>query len=290
MPENFVTIHKKYDQALDVANSQNYNLSIQLALDGFYFCLFSKEANKFLSIESYTFPSDLKEGEVVGYIEGIIRESEWLRLNYDSVVVLYESPKTTLIPAPLFDKDEIDTIAGFNFKIPSEDKINCDKLINTDAFLLYHSPLNLTDSINKYFPGSVFRSHAGIFIEILLAMFKNLPIKKRMFVNVRNAYLDLVITEGKNLLFFNSFHYQTKEDFIYYIIFVIEQLNLNPEEIELHFTGQIDKNSDCFDFTYKYVRNISFMNSDERFAYSYIFSDIPSHYYFNLFNSGLCEL
>ena len=118
---------------------------------------------------------------------------------------------------------------------------------------------------------------------------KNLQFQKRIFVNVRNSYLDIIITEERKLLYYNSFNYRSKEDFIYYVIFVLEQLKLNPEEIDLILSGYIDKNSKIFDIIFNYVRNIRFQGLTDSFKYSYIFNDIPSHYYFNLLNVGLCE-
>ena len=91
-------------------------------------------------------------------------------------------------------------------------------------------------------------------------------------------------------MYYNAFKYKTKEDFIYYLIFVLDQLKLNPEEIELVLSGLIDKNSKLFEMVYKYVRNITFPPLDASYNYSYIFNDIPSHQYSNLLNLFLCEL
>ena len=102
--------------------------------------------------------------------------------------------------------------------------------------------------------------------------------------------VDIVIIEGNQLLFYNAFPYHSKQDFIYFIIFVIEQLNLNPEDIELKFSGKIDKKSTLYDIAWKYIRNIGFQELPASYRYSYVFNDIPAHYYFVLLNSGICEL
>ena len=54
---------------------------------------------------------------------------------------------------------------------------------------------------------------------------------------------------------------KTKEDFIYYILFTLEQLELNPEETMVTLLGDIDTTSDNYKFLYAYVRNINFLNS-----------------------------
>jgi len=49
-----------------------------------------------------------------------------------------------------------------------------------------------------------------------------------MFVNLDNKHFEIVVIANNKLILYNSFKYQTKEDYIYYILFTAEQLELNP--------------------------------------------------------------
>ena len=69
-----------------------------------------------------------------------------------------------------------------------------------------------------------------------------------------------MVLKNKKLEFFNSFNFKTKEDFIYYVLFTSEQLQLNPEEFVLTFLGGVEKESELYDIVFKYVRNIEFLN------------------------------
>jgi hypothetical protein len=40
---------------------------------------------------------------------------------------------------------------------------------------------------------------------------------------------EIIVIQNQQLLLFNSFEYLTPEDFIYYVLFTAEQLNINPE-------------------------------------------------------------
>jgi len=85
-------------------------------------------------------------------------------------------------------------------------------------------------------------------------------------------------------LLFNSFEYQTKEDFIYYILFTAEQLKLNPETFKLQLLGEISEESDLFKIAYRYIRNISLMNVFHTQKHN-DFSTLENLKYFILFNS-----
>jgi len=110
-----------------------------------------------------------------------------------------------------------------------------------------------------------------------------------LYVNVRKSFLDITILDNQKLLFFNTFKYNTKEDFIYFVIFVMEQLQLNPEEVELVLMGMIERNSGLFETVIKYVRNVRFQSKIEKFNYSYIFNELTTHKYINLLLFEMCE-
>lgn len=290
MHDSIIQIVNKYDEALNKADSKKYRLSIQLSPDGFSFCIFNDETRKFLSIESVSFATSNRTHEACKLLRNLYDKNSWLKLNYKSVTILYESEKTTLVPSPLFDESEKETYSNFNFPIEKSQELIHEKLNILDAFLLYTIPREMVQTLQELFPGNILLSHSGRLIDGLLISNKNLQNQKRAFVNVRNTYLDLVFLEGSKLQYYNSFCYKSKEDFIYYVIYVMEQLGLNPEEIELRLSGFIDKNSMLFELIYKYVRNIAFQKPSDSFHYSYVFNEIPLHYYFNLLNQGLCEL
>ena len=290
MYDQITPVVKKYDEALNEANKKNYGLSIQLGADGFSFCIYYKQSQKFMGYESVIFKQPVSGDKLASFFVAIQKEHPWLNGEYQSVMVFFEPEKTTLIPNPLFDPDEKELIARFNFTIPDHHNIRHEPVESLDASILYPFPDNLEKILSEIYPGVIIKSHLGAMTEILLISTKNLPVAKRIYVNVRSAYLDLIILEGKKLLFCNSFGYRSKQDFIYFIIFVMEQLNINPEEIELIFSGKIDKKSDLFDIAYKYVRHIDFQPLPDNYSFSYVFNEIPAHMFFGLIHSPLCGL
>ncbi len=287
MSEPIVPAIKKYDEALEKELSKQYELSIQLAPDGFFFCLFHSELNKYLSIESVRFSRINNDLDYINKFEQFIRTHEWLSLSYKSIKILFENPTSILIPASLYSENDIDLYARFNFSLPENHICSTDHIKSIDAYLVYHISEKLNKKIQQLFPTHKLNSVSANLIEALLINFKNVGSGKRMFVNVKDTFLDIAIIEDKQVLFFNTFSYQSIQDFIYYIIFVIEQLNINPEYIDLTFSGIIDKKSKLFETAYTYIRNINFQKLPTIYNYSYIFNDVSSHYYFNLLSRGL---
>jgi hypothetical protein len=287
MSDHSVPAFKKYDESLIKEHSEQYELSIQLAPDGFSFCIFHPEVNKFLSIETVKFLHVNSNTDFVKMFEQKVSTDEWLSCVFKSTKISFENNTSTLIPASLYSEDDKALYASFNISLPPDHNCYTDHIKSIDAYLIYTIPEVLASKIQQLFPGHKLTSASANLIESLLINYKNIGSGKRMFVNVKEAFLDIVIIEDKQVIFFNTYAYKSTEDFIYFIIFVIEQLNLNPEYIELTFSGFIDKKSKLFEKAYTYIRHINFQKLPPVNNYSYLFNDVPTHYYFNLLSHGL---
>ena len=77
-----------------------------------------------------------------------------------------------------------------------------------------------------------------------------------MFVHLSESHFEIVVIKNQKLQFFNSFDYKTPEDFIYYILFTAEQLQLNPEVFKLEILGSCTENDSYYLIGYKYIRNV----------------------------------
>jgi hypothetical protein len=279
----------KYDDTLNKVDPEQNKLLLQLSSISLTFTIFNQELNKFLSIESIDFSEIKRINEIAVRLNDYFNNHDRLKQSYRSVKIFFETNKSTIIPTPLFDPEEKVDFSKFNFLIEDQETLLFDKLNNLDAYLLYTFPNPLIKVVENCFPGHQHYSHSGALTESLIILNKNQNNRKTFHVNVRESNLDIHILDGHQLLYFNTFHYTSKEDFIYFIIFVLEQLQLNPEEVELILSGKIDRNSALFETLYKFVRNVSFQSKIEKFNYSYVFNDLPSHQFINLLNFELCE-
>jgi hypothetical protein len=98
-----------------------------------------------------------------------------------------------------------------------------------------------------------------ILVSKLLELSKNID-EKQVFVHFSKNKFEIIIVQNQKLLLFNSFDFITKEDFIYYLLFTTEQLNLNPEHFKVQLLGLISEDSELFEIAYKYVRNVSLLD------------------------------
>ena len=283
MKKNIEKIQTKNNFNLE--NLNETHLSIQLSLDGFSFCAiheFSKELVAFASFEfqeSNSLPS--KHLELVQDVFN--SNKDVLQLKYRSVSVIHYNNLVTQVPKPFFNKDNLPSYLQHSIKILDNDFIAYDEILNTDIVNVYIPFVNINNFLIDTYGAFEFKHNATVLIEELLRKHKN-DDGNFMYINVSNQNLEIVVLKNKKLELYNIFSFTTKEDFIYYILFVAEQLKLNPEEINVILLGAIEKESELFTILYQYIRNVSFYTPKN---FPELLKSESKHNHFTLLNQHL---
>ena len=84
----------------------------------------------------------------------------------------------------------------------------------------------------------------------------------RVYLNIKSQSFEMIVLKGCNLLFNNNFRFKTKEDFLYFLLFTIEQLHLDAGSVTVYFLGMIEEKSAIVEVTSRYMRDIRFMGKD----------------------------
>lgn len=246
-----------------LVNKNNLEVSIQFSLGGFSFCIVNSK-NEIVTLTSYQFqqacatPQDL-----LSKIKEVFEKDSNLHLNFDSISVVHQNNLNTLVPNEYFMEQNLKNYLNYTVKTFASDFITFDDVNSIMAKNIYIPFVNINNYLLDNFGDFNFYHHQTILIDKLLS---NLQSKdKEVFVYISNNLMDVVVLENKKLLLANSFEFDTKEDFIYYILFVYEQLQLNTTETKLHFIGSINKESELYNLAFSYIKNIEFFNYSNSF-------------------------
>ena len=256
-------------------------LSIQFNLDGFSFSIYNIISKKEVYFREYEFEnSQVTSENLLLKIKDIFNTDTQLQKDFSSVLIIHQNNLSVLVPNRYFNKKELASYLNFNIKKLTIDYIAFDHLEGLESKNVYIPYVNINNYLFQNFGEFEYKHHSTVLIEKLLNSTNNL--EKTMFVNVSKNSLDIVVLQNNQLILFNTFSYNTKEDFIYYILFVAEQLNLNVNEFSLHFTGKVNLEDAIYKITYKYIKNVYFLESNNT-----LFSElnIASHSNFILLGS-----
>ena len=286
------------DKSFDISKSEAYHLSIQLCKTGIAYSVLDIERNKYLAIENIELNNPLGFTFPVNAMQRAFNDNSVLRSKFKSVSAAYVDNQATLVPTAIFDEGKAGEFLQLNL---NNEKGTFDAgLASTHKGEFANDTLSELKSVNLYYfseeaknllqgayQNIVIRHHSSILIQSAMLRYKNQH-KKVLLVHFHKDSFEILAIDENQLTIYNSFSCQSKEDFVYYILYVCEQLLLNPEKIETEVIGELDKNSSYYSMLYTYIRNITISKRPDNFEYSYQFEDIPAHYYYNLFSQYLC--
>ena len=273
-------IKKISNKNVDFLNLQENHLSIQLSLDGFSFCIYNKIQDQIGVFAVYEFENCTTPYKHLELIEQLFKQEHLLQTRYESVSVVHFNNLVTQVPKVFFDKNNLSKYLEHTVKVLENDYISFDELTNSEIVNVYIPFVNINNFLLDKYGTFVYKHSSTILIEKLLNSYKNTD-DDFCFVNVTSNKFEIIVLKKAKLKLFNSFVFTTKEDFIYYILFIAEQLNLNPEEFNLVLLGDIEKDSELYTILYQYIRNISFYNPAN---FPEILKDISAHTNFTLLN------
>ncbi|HEX7414124.1 MAG TPA: DUF3822 family protein, partial [Bacteroidia bacterium] len=112
---------------------------------------------------------------------------------------------------------------------------------------------------------------------------------KTCLVHVGTDSFDVALYD-KKLILFNTFEYQSTEDFLYFILASLEQNKFSIEETEIVLAGEIETQSALYDTLQDYFPKVKFAVHNKAIVLNNDFAKLPNHFYYSLFNLYLCAL
>ncbi|GAA4282155.1 DUF3822 family protein [Gaetbulibacter aestuarii] len=265
-------------------NLTNKELSIQLSLNGLSFCILNRNNQTVITLKDIPFEKKLNPLELLDKLKHVVNTNEDLQHAFDQVIVIHDNELSSLVPKALFKEEFKADYLKFNTKILKSDFIAHDTIKINDSVCVYVPYVNINNYLYDLYGEFVYKHAATVLIESILKLEKNQD-KLNFYVNVHVSHFEIVVVEKAKLILYNRFEYNTKEDFIYYILFAAEQLGLNPETLNLIFLGKINKDSPLYIITFKYVRFVFLGRREDAFKYSLEAQPEDHHTNFTLIKS-----
>tara|TARA_R110002096_G_scaffold149876_2_gene311524 strand:+ start:6762 stop:7589 length:828 start_codon:yes stop_codon:yes gene_type:complete len=262
----------------------NLELSIQISLSGLSFCTLQRETNTISALKEIYFDKKLNPIALLDQLKHVFNTDDVLKNSFSRVFVIHDNELSTLVPKPLFNEDCLADYLKFNSKILKSDFITYDDITVNDSVNVYVPYININNFIYDKFGTFTFKHVSTILVEQVLWIEKHSNIPK-IYVNVSKNHFEMIVINNSKLVLYNTFDYSTKEDFIYYILFTAEQLELNPETLHLVFIGDIDSKDELYAMAYKYIRFVFLGSRDDNYKYNNAAQPSSNHSNFALIKS-----
>lgn len=204
--------------------------------------------------------------------------------SFEKVNCIYQNELSTLVPQSIFEEKYLADYLKFNAKILKSDFISYDEVDAGDSINVYVPLININNHIFDTYGSFVYKHASTILIDTLL----KLPFeesKQILYININSNHFEMIVSAERRLIFYNTFEYSSKEDFIYYVLFTIEQLGLDPEKIDTRLIGKIDESDDLFEIIYTYVRHVDILENNTLYHFDSSISESDKKQHFIVLNS-----
>ena len=266
---------------------EHTELSIQLSLDGFSFCIVSEPDKKLRAIRSYTFKDVVLQEDLISEAAKILERDELLRLPHNRAKIIVYNRKSTLVPVEFCKEEYLKRILQFNHPIDDLDEIHSRSVQDCNSYMVFVVPTYIASLFSDKFKNCKFYNQAVPFLNQVLKKHEN---ETAIYLQLNHDFFDVAVVVEGELKLYNSFLYVSDTDLIYYILYVCKQVQLNPAFIRLFYMGEKSAEKKIVKAITHYLPNAkaAFPNC-ERLETMPIRLSEP-YCYSSLINMAICEL
>lgn len=267
------------DQSFDLNRTNEYELSIQVGLDGFSFSVIHPEENRLMA---------LKNTPVTISTEKFLprRFAEWVNsepvLNnpFEKIKISYYTENFTLIPYEFHNSEKQNKVSTLLFENKKDDRVKQDKVNAFNSKLIYTIPGQMincfADKFNDYT-----LNHTFTVLTKKTAEFFASSDNSDLFLFFSSSSFLLFLYDKGNLLLTNSYQFKHANDIVYYIFAALNQNRIHTKNCKLLLSGNIIQDQEIENLLKSYFSQIGFLipelqSNPETF-------NIPLHFFIPLF-------
>ncbi|MGZ3864149.1 MAG: DUF3822 family protein [Bacteroidia bacterium] len=267
----------------DFANHARYHACIDISPSEIVFALFSLE-HELVFLQHCVLKANEK---ALDTLQHLVDAEPFFSQSYLGVFVSVSNSVYTLVPGALFVKENREEVLRFNHNVANDSIVLSDEIMGADSHCIYAIDKRVKELLDKIFPNNHLKHKVSCLIESL----PNLASKNRKtcLVNVQGNTMDVSLY-NKKLQFFNSFEFQTAEDFLYYILATLEQNTFALDETDVILAGEVEAGSAIYATLSEYIPKLKFAVAGNTIVKKNDFAALPEHFYYTLLNLYLCAL
>ena len=272
--------HTSFGQSSNLANT----LVIELSDTLIQFCEMESTQNKPIFICDYPIDNILKHS-MSEHLISAIKHFQISKKKYQHVYINYFTSQFTLCPTSFYNPELNRSMLEFNIGSISNNLLLVDD-VNTDIKLIYAIDESIKSTLDLIFPNHQLKHTMSVLSKLMLVSEE--LVKEHIILSIHSNYIELAVKQNQKLLLANQFSIKTQEDVLYYVLFILEQYQLNPLTANITIVGNLDTNSEIITSLKKYIKNIHLALGNKSINWSGV-TGTPQHFNYTLINRLFCE-
>lgn len=264
----------------DLSETNLKRLSVQISLNGLSFLVLD-ENNTPVLFDEKKLPHSTTPEEILIELQTFFDKKGIWDLAFSEVSLVYATSLYSVVPSVLFDETKVSEYLKFNSKILANDYVTYDSTDSQEIKVVYVPFVNINNLFfEKYGSFNYYHATTILLNTILSKKLSSLP---QVYLHFNRNSFDCIVLDKGELQLCNSYHFNTPEDFIYYTLFAMEQLQLNPETTPVYLCGDIEEGNSFYTIAYMYIRHLEFLNTEN--SLKNIAAEFADHQHFIIKNT-----
>ncbi len=207
------------------------SLSVLISQDGLSFYIYHDQ--KVLDQWNTSFERSMNPSLILDQVEQEFESNQVLSSTFENVTLFYNHDLFCLVPAALFQKNNAADYLKYNARLLKTDLISHEKV--DDVVMVYIA----FENINNFFFEKVGSFDYYHYASQLLKFYKETALKDQnvIYTDFFDNKFYMSIYDSAKLQSLNLFPYDSREDALYYIMFGLQQHNLDPAKVQLIMHG-----------------------------------------------------
>ncbi|MFA0962993.1 DUF3822 family protein [Roseivirga sp. BDSF3-8] len=278
------------DDHLSVDRLHEYRLCLQFGERDIQVCIIDMPNSRCLLLEDYISPTSDK-GKLQTIPE-IFEGHSFLQAGFwHSVRVSIKTPRFVLVPVSLFDKEQKATYLHLNAELdPEKDSLLHYIHQNNETVTVFAANKWLTNFLKEmYATTDLGFIHQGAALTEGTLEDETMAHSRTMYLYSDRFYLNILVSEGKSLVYYNQFLIKRFEDYVKYIMMVLQSMGLDQHDDHVYLRGFIRQDSPHYRELFKYIQNLEFAHKPGFLTFGYQFDELEDHQYYDLYSMSLCR-
>jgi hypothetical protein len=266
------------DPAFDPVAALNCNLLLKITADSFSYAIVNTAEDKVEVVY------DCQEFQpTVNNLSSTILSDPYLSLLFNRVKISSYTTNTISVPQEIFTADVVAPYFQY-FSDLEHYSSNVYTYSGQDFKSLFLLPNAVESAIKSHW------REAGTYEQAAALLALNQTGTKQQFYLdfTAGSFHAMLLQDGK-MLFQNVFQVENPEEFHYYLLLLLKQLNINTTETALLASGILNEGDEQHNILMKYFPAVQLCTPGEHTLNDSILEDMPPHYYTSLLALNLCE-
>jgi hypothetical protein len=208
-----------------------------------------------------------------------------LKLPFHQVRVCSYTINSITIPNEFFKEEQLETYTSYFADLENYSSSLHTSTIAAQSFkTVFLLPRAVEDTINSSWPNARRFEQSAPF----LATPKPERETQLLLDFTAGSFYAMLVKDGA-LIFQNFYQTEDAEEFMYYLMLISRQLQLNPSQTDVLISGIINAGDRQYEILTKRFRSVSLDNPGFQIWEETILEDMPAHYYTSLLALKLCE-